>query len=307
MVAKRIASGAVIACMSAALLTAAGLAPVAADGHAPSDARDRDKGFVGWVQPEKLSWRPFAVAGLPEAQAKLLSFSKATGARSQITKLPAGWRGPLGYHNADEEIFLLSGDLSIGGKKMTKYSYAYYPAGYAHGQALSEHGATLLHMWDGEPDFVASSESRPDARLDEVIEDWNYYDTPWTKEDDLPRFTDVMPPPGQYRLKFMRRDKSTGAMTWINFIKGNNEIGGPEVWEVHPSWEEAMLLEGEFSYGECLAQGEVVGNYTPGGYFFRPAEILHGGKSAQMTSDLLFIFRTPKPIWADYYSECDKP
>lgn len=79
LVAERIASGAVIAGMSAALLTAASLAPVAADEHAQSDARDRDKGFVGWVQPEKLSWRPFTVAGLPDAQARLLSLSKATG------------------------------------------------------------------------------------------------------------------------------------------------------------------------------------------------------------------------------------
>lgn len=297
-----------IAGISFALLVALSFLPVVkADEQTPLDARDRDKGLVGWVQPEKLSRHPFTVAGMPEAEAKILSYSGATGARSQITILPAGWKSTTGHHSANEEIFLLSGDLSIGGKKMSKYSYAYYPAGYAHGPVFSEHGATLLHMWDSEPDFIASSESRPDARLDEVVEDWNYYEVPWAIEGEFPRYAEVMPPPGQYRLKLIRKDKVTGAMTWMNLIAGGGEIGGAEVWEVHPSWEEAMLLEGEFSYGECLAQGEVAGDYKPGGYFFRPADIRHGGKGASMDSDLLFIFRTGKPIWADYYGECDKP
>jgi hypothetical protein len=190
---------------------------------------------------------------------------------------------------------------------MSKYSYAYYPAGYVHGPAYSEYGATLLHWWDGDPDFKASQESNPNTRLDEVVEDWNYYDQPWTDEKDFPHWAEVMPPPGTFHLKLLRKDKVTGAMTWINSAAGGGTIGGPEIWEVHPSWEESMLLEGELTYGECLPQGEVVGNYKAGDYFFRPANIRHGGRSAYSDTYMLFIFRTSAPIWADYYSECNNP
>ncbi len=280
-----------------------------ARGESRIESRDRDTEFVGWVDPAKLYWRPFIISGLQPAQFKLLSFSESTQARSQITELPAGWRHPSGFHSTNEEIFVLSGDLTVGDDRMTKYSYAYYPAGYVHGEVYSEYGATLLHWWDGDPDFVVSQVSKPDTRLDEVVTAWNYYDQPWTNEKDFPRYTEVMPPPDTFQLKLMRKDKATGAMTWINNISGDGNIGGTiggsEVWEVHPSWEEAMLLEGELTYGECLPQGEVVGTYNPGGYFFRPANIRHGGKSTYSDTYSLFIFRTSASLWADYFPGCN--
>jgi len=279
----------------------------AALGQSRIESRDRDTQFVGWIQPGKLYWRPFVVAGLPPAQFKLLSFSESTHARSQITRLPRGWTQPPGYHTHNEEIFVLSGEITIGGIKMTKYSYAYFPAGYAHGEARSEQGATLLHWWDGDPDFVASSTSLPSARLDEVVEDWNYYSAPLTSQEDFPRWAETLPPPDLLQLKLMRKDKQTGAMTWMNSVAGGGGAIGPASWEVHPSWEESMLLEGEITYGECLpGQGEVVGTYRAGGYFFRPADIRHGGPSSFSDSYSLFIFRTGAPIWADFYPECNE-
>ena len=288
-------------CLLGLVLTPASEAP----GQSRIESRDRDTEFVGWVEPDKLYWCPFVISGLLDAQFKLLSFAESDRAPSQITRLPAGWSHPVGYHSSNEEIFVLDGDLSISGKKMSKYSYAYYPAGYAHGDVYSEYGATILHWWDGDPDFVASRESKPDTRLDELVEDWNYYDEPWTSEEDFPVWAEQLPPPDFMYLKLMRMDKRTGAMTWMNYAAGGGVGPGPESWEVHPSWEESMLLEGQLTYGECLPEGEIVGTYRAGGYFFRPAEIRHGGPSMQSDSYMLFIFRTGKPIWADFYAECD--
>lgn len=270
------------------------------------DQRDRGKEFVGWVQPAKLYWRPLLIKGLPRAEFKLLSIDDSSGARTLITRLPAGWKHPMGYHNTNEEIFLLSGDLTIGGKKMSKYSYAYYPAGYAHGPAFSENGATLLDWWDTEPDFVSAAQSRPGTRIDEVVEGWNFYEKPWTKPEDFPKFA-TFPPPPDGRLKLMRHDRVTGQMTWMNWPPPSRSRPPGRRWEVHPSFEEAMLLEGDLTYGECLAEGEVVGTYTAGGYFFRPAGILHGGPSARSNSYSLFIFRSGKTLWADYFDECNQP
>ena len=285
---------------------------VGAGGQNPnrvSQSKDRSKEFVGWVQPEKLYWRPFSITGLPDAEFKLLSYDETTRARAQITRLPAGWRQPKGYFNTNEEIFVLSGDLTIGGKKMSKYSYAYYPAGYAHGQATTEYGATLLQWWDGDPEFAVSNEHKPGTRTAELVEDWNFYETPWTRDQDFPAKYDFPTPPNR-RLKLLRQDKVTGQMTWINWSSpGNVRVGYPpnQPWEVHTSWEEAMVLEGDLTYGECLPQGEVVGTYTAGGYFFRPAGIRHGGRSAGASSYALFLFRCGNLLETHYYADCDNP
>src|SRR6202158_2852121 len=149
-------------------------------GQINLELRDRGKEFVGWVQPEKMYWRPFVVSGMLPAEFKLLSVDDSLGARTLITRLSAGWKHPKGYHNKNEEIFLLSGDLTIGGKKITKYSYAYYPAGYAHGPAFRAQGATLMHWWDGGTDLVPSSASKAGARGGEVVEGGSLFCKCWT-------------------------------------------------------------------------------------------------------------------------------
>ena len=276
-----------------------------APGQKLIESRDRNEEFVGWVQPDKLYWRPFLIAGVADAEFKLLSFDDTTKARSQITRLPAGWSQSMGYYNTNEEIFVLSGELTIGNTKLTKYSYAYYPAGFAGGGRNSTTGATILHWWDGEPTFVPSRESKADARRDEVVEDWNFYRKPWTSNEDFPKWSNTPPSP-EMRLKLLRKDKVTGQMTWINQGAAGGGGGRGARWEAHPSWEEAMLLEGDLTYGECLpGKGEIVGTYSAGGYFFRPAKIRHGGASSSSSSYSLFIFRSGTSIWADYFDNCD--
>ncbi len=144
-------------------------------------------------------------------------------------------------------------------------------------------------------------------------EDWNYFTKPWTRPEDFPKFA-AFPVPADSRLKLMRKDKVTGQMTWMNLGAGGGgaaaRSGGPARgrWEAHPSFEEAMLLEGELTYGECLpGQGETVGTYTESGYFFRPPNIRHGGKSSFSPTYTLFIFRSGKQLWADYFEDCNEP
>ena len=74
-------------------------------------------------------------------------------------------------------------------------------------------------------------------------------------------------------LKDLRYIPETGQRSWLLRVFTDFEIP----WEVHTSAEEGFLLEGEFRNGECLADGPVDGLYRPGGYFYRPAGIAHGG------------------------------
>jgi len=278
--------------------------PTPSVAQTDSGSIDRSVGFVGWVKPEKLYWRPFSIEGLPNAEYKLLSLNEQTGARSQITRFPPGWRQPKGFYNTNQELFVLSGDLTVGTYKMGKYSYAYYPAGYALDEMRSEYGATVLHWFDSIPEFTVSQESRKDARLSELVEHWNFYEEPWTKNEDFPKWADFPPSP-EMRLKLLRQDGDTGQMTWVNFAPGGNPgLAGEKVWEVHPMWEEAMLLEGELTYGECLPGGEIVGTYTAGDYFFRPGGIRHGGASARSDSYSFWIFRSGASLWTEFYADC---
>src|SRR5262249_33957626 len=128
------------------------------------ESRDRAKDLVAWVQPNRLYWRPFAMRGIRDASFKLLSVDESPQAQSQTTQLRAGWPRPRGYHNSNVEIFVLDGDLTVGDKRMGKYSYAYYPAGYTHGPAHTDYGATFLEWWDGPPGFEAGLQSKPAAR-----------------------------------------------------------------------------------------------------------------------------------------------
>jgi len=294
--------------------TAGRINPWVRDDSAVMAARKK-MAFVGWVQPEELGWQQFAIAGLPDAEYKLLSLDPVSGARSQLTRVPAGWKRPQGYHRSGREIFLLSGDLTIGDDRMTKYSYAYYPAGYAQPEAHSEHGAEFLDWWEGEPDFVVSENSLPGARSNEVVTRWNFYEQPWTEAKDFPHWAKYPPPPGML-LKLMRMDKVTGAMTWLNaglsksvspdaYIDWGKKVGGN--WEVHPSWEEGIIIQGDLTFGECLpGEGEVLGTYTEGGYFFRPAGIRHVGPKMHTNSFAWVIQRTGNSIWADYYPTCNE-
>jgi hypothetical protein len=282
----------------------------------PDEIQSRDRsaegvdGFIGWVQSNHLPWRNLEISGIPSSEAKLLSLDHKTGARSLITRLPAGWSHPPGYHRTNEEIFVLDGDLTIGGKRMTKYSYAYYPAGYLHGAASTKDGATLLQFWDAKPDFVPAKESLSTTRTDEVVEDWNFYDQPWTTPEKFGKWADFPSPPNM-RLKLLRKDKKTGQMTWINWSHpGANYLAalGAKPWEVHPSWEEYLLLEGTgHTVGECLPGiGAKKMTYKEGGYFWRPKGIRHVGPNTGSTGHKLLLHRSGTPIWADYYADCNE-
>jgi len=281
--------------------------PVPSTAQTDSGSIDRSVDFVGWVKPEKLYWRPFSIQGLPDAEYKLLSLNEQTGAHSQITRFPPGWRTPPGFYSTNQELFVLSGDVTVGAYKMGKYSYAYYPAGYALDEMRSEYGATVLHWFDSDPEFTVSRDSRKGTRLNELVEHWNFYEKPWTRNEDFPKWADFPPSP-EMRLKLLRQDKDTGQMTWVNFAPGGKPgLAKGKLWEAHPMWEEAMLLEGELTYGECLPGGEIVGTYTAGDYFFRPGGIRHGGASARSDSYSFWIFRSGASLWTEFYADCSPP
>lgn len=272
------------------------------------ESRDRSSEFVGFVQPDHLYWRPLALAGVPAAEFKQLSFDDKTGARTLLVKLPPGWKQAPGYHSADLEMFVVEGGISIGDKPTGRYSYAYYPAGYAHSFS-TEKGATVLEFWSGAPDYVRSATSKAGTKTSSAIDGLLYSDVPTKGPDSLPKFRDepVMKN-SPVHVKLLRRDASTGQQTWIATIPGGTRAmrgdGDLPLWASSASWKEGFLIAGDMTMAECLPQGQAAGTYAPNGYFFRPAGVLHGGLSLYSDTFAVWLFRTGPGHWVTYHDSC---
>jgi len=260
------------------------------------DTRGEGRGFVGFLQQEALPWRPFDLWSMPSGpQAKILSQDTRSGALSLLVYYPPRWEDQeRGYHQANEEIFILEGDLTIGERTLTRRNYVYIPSGVLHGHQKTKDGCLALHFYDRKPGFVP--ESRGGAKTDVLLEYRNFYEEPWSH--GLLRHRSPTPPP--LLIKILRLDPRTGARTWIAGILGGHPI---RPWETHPTWEEGYLLEGESTVGECLPEGIKIGTYRPGGYFFRPAGIAHGGPQGGAKTYAIWLFRAPARLDVQYYDQ----
>lgn len=282
-----------------------------ASGIRIPESRDRAVEFVGFVNPHNLHLRPLVLPGLPTAEFKQLSYDEATGARTLLVKLPPGWKQPPGYHSADVEMFVVEGGLRFGDKPLGRYSYAYYPAGYAHSYGTEE-GATVLQFWSGAPDYVASTRSKPGTRTQAAIDGLAYHDVPTKGPKSLPKFRDepVMEN-SPVHVKLLRHDEATGQKTWIMTSPGGYPVmsgeGDLPLWASSASWEEGYLLAGDMTIAECLPEGQVAGTYAPNGYFFRPAGIKHGGLSHYSDTFSVWLYRSGPGHWLTYDNACVEP
>ena len=275
------------------------------------ESRDRSTEFVGFVQPDRLYWRPLTMPGLQLAEFKQLSFDDKTGARTLLVKLPPGWNQASGYHSADLEMLVVDGAINVSGEELGRYSYAYYPAGYAHSFSAEE-GATVLQWWNGAPDYVQSTTSLPGTDADSAIDGLLYTDVPTMGFGNLPKFRDEpIMENSPIRVKLLRQDESTGQMTWIATIPGGTRTmrgeGELPLWSSSASWTEGFLLAGDMTIAECLPQGQAAGSYAPNGYFFRPAGISHGGLSLYSDTFAVWLFRAGPGHWVTYRDSCAEP
>lgn len=261
-----------------------------------ADTSGAGRGFVGFINQQDLPWEEFRVNGAGSGlKAKTLSRDPKTGAVSLLLYYPPGWRSQAdsGYHTSNEEIFVLEGDLTIGGRTLTDRCYSFIPAGMAHGPIGSKSGCLALTFFDQEPDVIASNESEPGAKIDLAIAYKNYFDESWAL--GATRAKSKTPPP--LLVKVLRQDEQTGARTWIAGVLS----GHPNyTWETHPTWEEGYLIEGEYRLAECLDGKSRAGAYTPGSYFFRPAGLPHVGPDAGAKGYAVWLFRTPAGLDVKY-------
>jgi len=220
---------------------------------------------IEFVQSLELEPRTASAGAFAGAAERRLSEDPQTGASTVTVAVAAGFAGEAGGSDRPLELFVLRGELTLGGHSLGAGCYARVPAGCVPTSLASRGGADVLAMVD-EP-----SPAGP-AGDDEIqVTDSNRMR--WVASSI------AAVPPGLVN-KRLRQDPVSGERTWI--------AACPPGWmeeraEVHPTVEEALMLSGDLLLGER-------GAMTGGCYFWRPPNVPHGPMYTR--SGAQFFFRT---------------
>ena len=218
---------------------------------------------IEFIQAQALPWQRGLYGGArDDVETKILSIDDETGASTAIVRYPAGWRrDDEEYLCADEEMFLLAGDLQINEIEYRTFGYVYLPAGHVRRRAASQNGAVVLTFFEGEPrQGVGGENFRADGGLVEHI-DTNLQE--WKLHTSDPKV------PTGLLTKTQRIDPDSHDRTWLNARQPGGVVDGymgPR--EYHPVVEEMFVLSGDL----YLERGVM----RAGGYFWRPPDIHHG-------------------------------
>ncbi|NNC77388.1 MAG: DUF4437 domain-containing protein [Woeseiaceae bacterium] len=208
------------------------------------------------------------MAALPGVRAKQYVSDLRTRTTSNRVDIPADWKGSTG--GAPEkalEVYVLSGEIRFSEFPLRAGGYAYVPPGSIGFRLESDTGAQILYFLDDVPD--ASVIRAPLILQSELL--------PWTEVS-----------PGHY-IKELRKDPGSGAKTWLQRVEPG--VGLP--WQSSSSLREGYLVQGSYQHSECFEGTAHTWQYSTGGYFLRPADIIHGGPNSRAISDSIWFLREP--------------
>ena len=117
------------------------------------------EGFTFIGTQDVHDWQPLPVPG---AFVKLLSMDQERGYAVVLGKLDPGTRYPAHTHIHGEEIYMLTGDLHIGERRMEAGDFHHAAAGTRHDVNWSETGCTLMaviSLEDLQAQFAAAGAS----------------------------------------------------------------------------------------------------------------------------------------------------
>jgi hypothetical protein len=190
-----------------------------------------------------LEWQPAdkVMPGWPGAarslgaQVKLVNRDPDTGAFVAMGKLPAGAHDSAhGVHSCDEELFLISGDLSVAGQTLRGPAYWYIPAGTVHGDVGTSSGAVVIMFFTGPWNFTASAAGKSDGP---ALRGIDVASMEWKATSDVTDHYHYVGP----RSKMLRLDPKTKAHTEVVQLPVNYRH--PDL-SYHQHTQEQFLLEG---------------------------------------------------------------
>ena len=207
------------------------------------------------------------LASMPGVRAKLLGGDLQTRRTSNRIDLPAAWQGTSGGEpGRSMEIFVLQGRITLADIDLGPGGYVFLPAGSLGFNISADDGARILYFVnDADPESVI----RAPIIIDAGLLEWQPDLVPgvWTRE--------------------LRRDPGNGSATWLMRIDAGTELP----WEKSATPREGYLVEGNYQHSECIGGEVVTGQYTAGGYFYRPANAINGGPLSGGTDDAVWFLR----------------
>lgn len=241
---------------------------------------------IEFIQSQWLSWQrgPYDTFR-PGVDSKILSRDDETGAISLLQRYPRGWsqRKELSL-SADEEFFVITGELRVNDVVYGPHTFACLPAGYPREGAASPKGAVVLTLFEAEPGVQdAGSGGFDRERLVTFVDGM---EGPWGGVTN-PKF-----PPGGGR-RMLRVDPHTQDETWL---LGTMPLRNGLEPEIHPTVEEMYLLAGEVAGN--------LGTMRPGAYFWRPEGVPHGPYGTRTGN--LYFFRTKGGALSTTYGEAQE-
>ena len=185
------------------------------------------------------------------------------------------------------ELYVIRGGMNFGSNRIATGDYVRIGAGHGLGDVEIDAGTRLLMF--RYPAGVDAS-PQPEPLIVRAV------DTEWTAGT-------VALEAGAEAPLMIRRlftDPETGARTHLVRLAAGVSVP----WEIHTTAEEGYLLDGDYRLAECLPSGRRDFAYQPGGYFYRPAGILHSGPDSTTTTGATWLIRTPRTLDALFYPAC---
>ena len=224
---------------------------------------------------------PVRLAEWGEVSARVLH-RHATGESVAQLELPAGWAltwPPPRAHTL--EIFVLTGELTVAGTTLTEWSYLHVPVSVSLSLA-SARGATIL-VYADLPQPTDGTQMRIVAT---TSADWR---SGVIAARDTGRSLAL-------EVRDLLNVTSTGQRTWL--LRAGADLVLP--FERHQTVEEGYIVQGRYRLIERVERGETVFDHEPGGYFWRPAGIVHGGPRSGSDGDFVMLLRTPKSLTVEF-------
>jgi glyoxylate utilization-related uncharacterized protein len=186
--------------------------------------------------------------------------------------LPTDWKGTTGASPGKSvELFVVTGEITLGTMAMKAGSYAYIPPGFIGSNIETSSGAVILYFLD---------DANPDAVIQTpLLLDSNLLD--WQAASDEPEDFG-------FSVKELRMDPGSGVRIFLLRI----DPGAIQLWRQSSKSEEGYLLSGNYRHSECVNGEALTYDYLPGGYFARPGGAVHGGpESMAITSSIWYLRR----------------
>lgn len=238
--------------------------------------------FIEFLHSQHLPWTgESSYAARRGVEEKILSVDSETGAATLLLRYPPGWAelGPS-WCQADEEVFVLSGQLALNGREFRSHHYGYWPRGHVRrslGAGVS--GAVVLTCFSGKPAVEHRIAAAPVVDPAALVEWLDPFHLAWDQTAMDPHIGHL----NAFRKNLRLAPDGSGRTYLLAGLPQGYPASGTEPLERHPHCEEMFLIAGDMPCSRGIMR--------EGAYFWRPPMIWHGADCT--VNGFLMFMRTP--------------